>query len=972
MIPLRLEVSGLHSYRELQRVDFDEAVEDGLFGIFGPTGSGKSTLLDAMTLALYGQIDRLGGRDKTPMMNQDADELTVHYTFELGGRTYEAYRRFVWAGDSAQQRDAELRDLDADETLASQAREVTGEIEDRLGMDFDQFTRAVFLPQGKFARFLEDTTSQRLELLEEIFGLDRYGEQLRKRARDHREEAKERYDRVQGTLEDELADVCEQGVQRLEARVAWITQQVDELAEREDELADRAEAARSLQATLDELDEAREQLEQLTERQDAIEAKRKQLERAEAAEAPHATLEDLEDEREDLAEVRKSLEEISTEIEDAERALREAREQRAKRAEELDEREAALDEVRTRLEALQGEARHLDDLRDQRDEARSTLEDLEDRRVTEPPEGLLDEHDADELLATIQDGRQVRESLERHEENLDETYAERGQARRELAEGDQALSELDEQITELEARLEDAESAVREARVADEASALVGELAEGQPCPVCGGREHPDPAQAPETPIEELEARRRELQDELSQARDERARLGQAIATQTQRLEEAREQAATIREERSTARQHLETHRKALPDALAEASFEEARSTVRAWRRARRARQARKRLEQVEHRLDEARGTFQAVREALELDAEEPTAEALDEARKRLASARSSIEEECERLDDRVEEAEDSLDELTDRRSKLTGRKETLADRVESLQQRFEEQLAERPFEDAFALRQAHVPADERAELAAEVEAFEEELREAESEVRRLETEVDEAAIDPDQAREVVEEHKEVKAQLSRARTRLGEVDKEHETERKRLERKRELAERLAELEEQLTRAQRLTRLLGGRKFVEFLARDRFEGVLMQASRRLEEISGGQYHLEGSPSEIRVVDQMSGRQERDLRTLSGGETFMVSLSLALALSDAIQHERGGGYPPIEFFFLDEGFGSLDTDRLDQVMRMLHELVDQDVRVGLITHVEEVQRYVPRSVVVDEPTEERGSRVEVRT
>jgi exonuclease SbcC len=972
VIPIHLEVSGLHSYREPQTVDFDEAVEDGLFGIFGPTGSGKSTLLDAMTLALYGKIDRLGGRDKTPMMNRDADELTVRYAFELGGCTLEAYRRFVWSGDSAQQRDAELRDLDAGETLASQAREVTREVERRLGMDFDKFTRAVFLPQGKFARFLEDTSSQRLELLEEIFGLDQYGEQLRKRARDRREEVKERYDRVHGTLEDELATVSEAGVQRLEARRDWAQRRVEELADREDELADQAQAARTLQATLDELQDARQRLDELEDEREAIEAKRERVERAEAAETPHATLEDLEDERGDLTEVREALDELAAEIDEADHDLEQAREQRAERVEALDERAQTLDDVRARLDQLDAEARRLDDLRKQREEARATLDEVGDDVDEAPPEAAFAGHDADELLAAIQDGLRARERVERHEDDLAEAFAERGEARLALAEKARRLAEVDERIEALGDELEQARERLREARVADEASALVDELAEGEPCPVCGAREHPAPAEAPGTPIDELEATRDDRREQLSEVRDERARLDQAVETQTQRLADAREQTSQIREELAEARERLHAHRRELPEALAELAFHEARAEVRRWRRARRAREARERLEQVDERLSKARQTFATVREALDLEAEEPTTEALEQARDRLQAAREEIEDERQRLDDRVEQAQDRRDELGEQKSKLAGREETLAGRVEDLQARLKGQLAQRPFEDAFAVRQAYVPADERGELAAEVEAFEEGLREAESEVDRLEAEVEDAEIDPGRARAVVEEHEKVKARLSEERKRLGEVENAFETERERLERKRELTERLDELEEDLTRAQRLTNLLGGRRFVEFLARDRFEHVLTQASRRLEEVSGGQYHLEGSPSEIRVVDQLGGGEDRDLRTLSGGETFMVSLSLALALSDAIQQERGGGYPPIEFFFLDEGFGSLDTDRLDQVMRMLHELVDQDVRVGLITHVEDVRGYVPRSVVVDEPTEDRGSRVEVHT
>jgi exonuclease SbcC len=973
VIPLELEVAGLHSYRDAQTVDFERAVEDGLFGIFGPTGSGKSTLLDAMTLALYGTVDRLGGREKTPMMHVDADELTVTYTFELGGTCYRAHRRFLRGSDgAATQRDAHLRDLDTEETLASQARAVTEAVEHRLGMDFDQFTRAVFLPQGKFARFLEDSSKRRLELLEEIFGLDRYGEALRERARDRRDAIRQRHDRLEGTLENELDDVDASTVEDLEEDLETVADRVEALAEREAELAEQAEAARNLQATLEELEDAREALADLEEREEAIDAKRERLERAEAAERPHGTLEDLDDAREQLEALHEELEELDATREARLEDLEEARSRRAERADELGEREATLDDARARLEALAGDADRLDDLREDRDKARATLDELAGERIEAPPDGLLDERDPDGLLTAIQAAQRARDRVERHEQALAEARGEQARARWQLLQHADALDDVQERIDDLEERHEAAEARLHEATVADAARGLVAELEDGEPCPVCGSPEHPDPASAPATPIDELEARRDELTDELADARDERARLEQAIATREDTHDEALDDAEDAREQLDEAREALAEAREALPEALREPTPAEARSTVRAWRRARRRRRAQDTIDDVEAQLDRARQRFQLVREALGLDADEPTEAALERARDRLDAEREQLEAEREQLVDRVEAAEDALDEVDEERSKLAGRVEQLEDNVGSLEERLADQLAASPFADADELREAHEPEADRTSLTETVEAFDDDLDDARKAVRRLEDEVEDAPFDPAEARETVEAHAEVDEQLGEARERRGQVHQRLARERKRLSKKQELEERLEELGTELTRAERLTQLLGGRKFVEYLARSRFEHVLDQASRRLAQVSGGQYHLEGSPSEIHVVDQMAGGEPRDLRTLSGGETFMVSLSLALALSDAIQHERGGGYPPIEFFFLDEGFGSLDQDTLDQVMRMLHELVEHEVNVGLITHVEEAQRYVPRRIEVDGATEERGSRVEVHT
>jgi exonuclease SbcC len=974
VIPRELDLAGLHSYREHQTIAFDKAVEDGLFGIFGPTGSGKSTLLDAMTLALYGTVDRLGGRDKTPMMHVDADELTVTYTFDLGGTRYQAHRRFVRGSDgAATQRDAELRDLDAERTLASQAREMTDTVESILGMTFDQFTRAVFLPQGKFARFLEDTKSQRLELLEEIFGLDKYGEELRKRARDRRDEIRQTHDRITGELEsEEMQNVSAERVAKLENEHESVVERVDQLAEREEALAEKAEAARNLESTLEDLDEAQDALAELEERADAIDAKRERAERARAAQTPHATLEDRDAAETTLAEVSEDLEAIEERIDEHENKLEEAETEREQARERLDEREAELDEARARIEALAGDAARLDDLRSDRDEARQELAELEDERVETPPDDLAASHTAGALLAAIQRAQRTRDQVDRHEQALNEARQRRGEARLAMIEQASRLDEAEERIDELEDELEAAKSRIEEARVAETASTLVTELEDGEPCPVCGSPEHPAPTDPPETPIHELEARRDEVAEALTQARDERARLDQSLEDHADRHEEARENTRTARQKLDEARAGLADTREGLPDALAELTLEEARSRVRAWRRAARAADARETIDEAQTRLEEARERFELVRSTLELDAEEPTEATVDVARDRLDAEQARVDERRERLDEAVEGAEDALAEVREEHTKLAGREEELTERVDQLTERFETQLAESPFDAADEVKAAHEPPERVDKIEAKVESFDEQLADARKAVDRLEAEVEDAEVEPDEAEDVLDEHERVDEALGQARERRGQVRERLQTQRDRLETKIGLTERLEALDERLTRAEELTTLLGSRGFVEYLARSRFDHVLDQASRRLAQVSGGQYHLEGTPSEIHVVDQMAGGEARDLRTLSGGETFMVSLSLALALSDAIQHERGGGYPPIEFFFLDEGFGSLDGDTLDQVMRMLHELVDQDVHVGLITHVEDAKRYIPRQILVEKATEEQGSRVRVQT
>lgn len=969
MIPESLHVEGLHSYRDSVTVDFDELVEDGLFGVFGPTGSGKSTLLDAMTFSLYGEVDRVGGNEVAPLMHPEAEDLEVRYGFELGGTSYEARRRYRRPGaeGTPSLREAELRDLDAGEVLASQAREVQEEVQGLLGMDFDQFTRAVFLPQGKFAQFLEDTPAQRVKLLEEVFGLDRYGERLRRRARRRHDELEKRRENLRGELQG-LDDATPERLEKVEAAHGEAAERVADLEKRLEELEPDVEAARDLRKTRGELEEAREELEELEEQDEEIDEDREVLAAAEAAQDPVEALEELEDERGTLAQVEEDLEEARTTLEEAEEALDEAKARREETVPELEAREEALHQVEPRLRDLADEAEDRASDRDRAEALRDEIASLEEDGAEAPPEDLA--ADPEDLEDRARRGRDAAAEVAELEEELEATGSDLEEAREQVEDLEERRAELAHRVDDLEETVEDLEARQRAAHQGDEAAALATELEEGEPCPVCGADHHPDPADEPEEDPAALRAELEEAREALQEARAEAEGVGTRLEEREAEVERLRDEAEGLEAELEDAREREADLREGLPPELAEADWDEARDRARAWRRGQRTAHRRERLEEVEARLETARQRWGDVRETLDLHAEDPTPAALEEARDRLRTSVEAVEAERARLDEAVEEAREAALEAGQEAERLDARRETLAHRVEDLEEDLEAAVAGSPFEEAEAAREAHRPPERREALRERIEEHEEELRRAQEAVERLEGEVEAAGLDADEAEAVLEEHEAVQEDIQEARDERARLATILEGLREDVERRAEIEEELDDVDEGIGRAEALRSLLRGRGFVQFLARSRFQSVLDHASRRLSQVSGGRYHLQGDPQEIHIVDHLEGAQERDLRTLSGGETFMASLALALALSDAIQGERGGGYPPVDFFFLDEGFGSLDRDSLDTVMRMLRELVDQGVHVGLITHVTDVQKYVPRRLLVEPADESAGSRVRI--
>jgi len=186
MRPRYLEIEGLQSFKEVQKIDFDRLSETGLFGIFGPTGSGKSTVLDAITLALYGEVNRaLSGTQG--IINTSMNTVRVSFVFDLKRgdqrKTYKVerlYARKKGSVNSCEAKQARLMEVleDGYMPLADKPREVTAKVEELLGLKHDDFTRAVVLPQNKFQEFLMMEKSKKRDMLERIFYLEEYGKQL--------------------------------------------------------------------------------------------------------------------------------------------------------------------------------------------------------------------------------------------------------------------------------------------------------------------------------------------------------------------------------------------------------------------------------------------------------------------------------------------------------------------------------------------------------------------------------------------------------------------------------------------------------------------------------------------------------------------------------------------------------------------------------------------------------------------------
>lgn len=1014
----RLEIQAFGPFAARQHIDFDALTEQGLFLLNGPTGAGKSSVLDAICFALYGSVP--GARQNAKRLRSDhaPDTLApeVVCEFSAGSRRLEVTRNPAWnrpskrgSGTTTEQAKTLLRERVAGEWVTRSTRndEAGAELQNLLGMNREQFTRVVMLPQGEFAAFLRSDAASRGELLQRLFATDRFAT-VEQMLAEHAARASAQLQETEGELEDLLGRAVEE-VHRhrlsLEPPATSAAmpaaffrkdqddpghEQIVAAADAEPDLgalqdlltaavADGRKRARDLTARRDAAARHRAALE--IERRDRIAFRkllaeadanrtalieaadlRNQLEKHRRAQILQGPLQSRDEAINQLHLQRKHLQSALNELQTdagaqreapgllepeaelspaaSERAHEEVRETlAAARAalpleQELLELSARIKTGERRLEDQEAEATHCNGARE---ELRLELTELTAKLdATEPTAARVSQ------LATACAQASARLEL---------------LAQADLAE--RSLQQLDEQQQEHKVLFFAAkEDWLRklQLRLEQTAAELAERLAAGEPCPVCGSEDHPAPAAAESQSLvsREEEELAREQQNraerrlqETSAARDAaalqaaglRARSGDASA------DEVRAELAALEQERAEAERAVRlvtdlNSRKAAVD-IQLAGLQEQQADL-ARNQAEESSRLATLLEQqaaLAAKLASVRGAYGSVTEK---------AAAL-EVTERLLGAVCAVLSRCEQAEVNLEKAEGTLrTHLAEsdfasaeavRDALLSNAQADGAERAirnaENSAHRIEQDLLRPENLSAAALEKDGGPLPEEADIASastdEAEASKR-LHEAVLEVGLLEQSV---------------------VQLDSYADRAAVLEKRLVPLRQAHQLAKSIADTARGNGENLYRMSLATYVLAAR----------LEQVADAATERLQQMSDGRYSLIHSDLKsgnrksglgLNVIDSWTGMR-RDTATLSGGESFMASLALALGLADVVQQESGG--LDIETLFVDEGFGSLDEQSLEQVMDALENLRDGGRVVGLVSHVAELKQRIPAQLHV---------------
>jgi exonuclease SbcC len=923
--PVKLELEGFTSFRSRTELDFQGLT---MFAITGPTGAGKTSILDAIVYALYGRTPRLND-DIRELISQGAGTMRVALEFQAGGTVYKVMRVF------GRKTDIRLERRDAGEwrPVADKVRQVNELIAQILGLDFNGFTRSVLLPQGEFDEFLRGEPAARTKILTQLMGLQIYRE-MRVRAWEHRNRFHAQLSIIEGQLSSAYGEATEERRQDLESRLAGASRGLSEL---------RSQIARLNQLQPPAM-ELREQRNRRRAGEQSLEVAGQRL--TELRKQAEQASKNVEKCREQVTQLETEIRECGYD-EAMHLRLTEAAEiadQHGNLAADIKQRRGVIAGRHSALPALETAVRTCE-----RELADRANQSAEAQRSYDQLQRELDE--AVSKYGSVDRIKQAIADLESAEREREEQHRLAGESTK-LKEQEKNLHDeqkaLAAKLEKLQQSAETAETQLEHFRRIQAAGDLRKHLEAGQPCPVCEQIVHKRPATLKTKALDQAKAERDAAVKRVEECKH-------AILTGQQKLAAIPERAALLESMLAKAKRTIDGATEKARTLLGKPAGDRLADELKGLAAG---------LAKTEKQAANARSTLDRAREA-----ERSAQQKASEARNKLEPARQAIQIAEEELRLRLA----NLDELS-------ARLEEFADLGDNPRKRLVEQQAAKKRRDQLdrdrraavesvntALEQQSAYRDEIILWTDRAKHTERQIREATEAIARMEPGL-RAQLSECDLKDVQDEAAWLTAHLGGLTETSHRLIAEEAGLKKDLDQVIKLIADAAEkrrqaddLQAQSAVYEELSRHLDTNRLPEFIQRRALSQLVGDATRQLESLSSGRYALALAESDNNfcVIDHWNADDPRPVSTLSGGESFLASLALALALAGSLSpYCANRDRLQLDSLFLDEGFSTLDPETLDLVVGAIETLRGDNRMVGIISHVPELAARLDERVCVE--------------
>lgn len=925
MKPLKLTMSAFGSYAGKNVIDFT-GQQQGIFLITGDTGAGKTTIFDAITYALYNQTS--GGERNGNMMRsqyaQPETETYVELEFLYRGQTYRVRRnpdykitKTLKNGKIREQKVPHSVELTMpDGTVFPEKKNATdAKIIEILGLTADQFSQIVMIAQGDFLKLLYTKSDERKMIFSKLFRTDIYWkiqENLRRKSM----EMDERIQENDRAFEQEKSRIIllpeseelplDELVERLRERLKDALKEQNLRRANVEELNKKITKYEEINKLFVSLEKIRQTGKELEARQAESKERRQQIENARKADkvlvAEQQNLrqqQEVEQSAQAIAKMTETLANNQEMFETLKTQQQEAEAKQKREAADIQKKMLALEQSFPSYEALQN-------ARSEEQQAKKVWEDL----------GKTSEesfHKKEAGIAALKEQQKQQEQVvEQTKKNWEQTYL--------------SASESAKHYEHM-----------YEAFLKEQAGILAENLSAGCPCPVCGSTVHPDPAKLSDHAVTELEV--------------EQAKKTRAAA------EEKRDMAYAAFEAEKTEKQKL-----AQAVEKEEADFVLAQTI---------AKQQRKEAEQ----------NYVSLQKIAEQIREKLVYPSLAEAKKQYAAMQKALEaaeQEIERKRQKVSELAEAMNTLKGQKLAEEENQKTAKKLAAKTEKEYAKLLEKSGFVSEETYHLAILPERSRSKLEREEKEYESQCLRQQSEQKLLEKQVSGKTYTD--TTELNEQLKAEKQALKEAEKTYMELHTAYENDRSVLQNCAVYLEKGKKLESEDQVIKSLSKTANGRlsgsakiDFETYIQRQYFKQIIHEANKRLLTMSNHQFILKlkeeantgrktNEGLDLSVYSLVTD-SERDVKTLSGGESFLAALAMALGLSDIVERSAGAIHP--DMMFIDEGFGSLDAQSRQQAIEVLAELAGDSRMVGIISHVTELKEQIDRKLVVSRT--DKGSR-----
>lgn len=1010
MIPVQLTIEGLYSYQERQTIDFRNLTEAGLFGIFGAVGSGKSSVLEAISFALYGETERLNMRDKRAynMMNLKSNSSYIEFDFvNYENKLFRATRDFK--RNSKKFEEVKPNTVTFYENINGKWIPLDhSNAEAIIGLSYSNFKRTIIIPQGQFKEFLELGAAERTNMMKEIFNLQKFD--LHNNVSALNVKNRSELDQLEGQLKG-FEEINEKKIQIQKEQLTEEQKKLSESNEKLEKISQTYQQLKNLKRDFDSLQQNKGKFNKLSEEKspmDALEAQAELYDRIFRLFNPL------------IIEKNKLSKEIS--------GKRNEKEQQIKNQQET---EKAFNIIKEQLTALEPQFKALEQSRIQENDLNLIIQILTfseeiktlNERTQKGSEKVKEVNVHKEKIQKIIDELSVQiKSLK--EQKLDSAllsevgnwFIQHKNLKKSLQEQTEKIGKHQKQIEEiaeelkpfaynenykedfrirketLETQKKELSQKLDHLKIQKELSRFANELHDGENCPLCGSKEHPHIVE-----FHDVNAELKEIQEKITSVEQETIGLQKQEAEIDKILDRKKifeEQLLSEQKIVLQIQKDIENHilnftwKTFSPDQ--EEEFEKKRSD--SFILEKKIEETERNITLERENLDRETKTLEKYKSALEAFRLEEVSkqEQINISRSGLKildwnqyiqKEKSEIEKSYQKLVQSNKETEENYQKALEQEKILSPK---LAEQKAIVSQS-EKQIAELEKEisnNEEAIVKAltdqnftefkeveHILLQEidvqlvRAKVQhfkVEFEALKKFIGELELKLKGLSFDNERFSLTEKQFNEAQTEQKQISDSVVTKTAEIERLEKE-------FVKKEELLKELTKLQKRSENLKIMMNLFKGAGFVQYVSSIYLRQLCNHANVRFHRMTRNQLSLQlNENNDFEIIDYLNEGKSRSVKTLSGGQAFQVSLSLALALAESVQ---ANAQADKNFFFIDEGFGTQDTESVNIVFETLTNLMKENRIVGIISHVEELKEKIPTALNIIKD-EERGSLIEI--